>query len=377
MDEEVGDQVFLFGKHRGKMFSAVRRDHPEYEKWALNIDQPTGLLAQYVRYCNEQTQNELLIASLEAAESEYAASVAAAEAAAVAAAAGQRLQTLFGAQGPCSIVFACFSNSELLAYTAVSREWRVIVDTTDGEGRAAAIRLECARRRRRQPPWYVDLVAGDDAADGDSARPLMTVACAQKLALAYYRQHHGRVGHDCRVIVQRCNPVTCQQKVCCFPMCRHQTCATHGTGNAFIDDGDEELYFERYACDEEGCAKVYCEVHGTDRHSGCLVTCEVCTNYARAHVDMGAIDYAPRASLYCLDHIERCEGAKWRRSVAEEGTYEPDDDEDEDDVGSDDEGYYSDTDYGVNDGSLKWHCGFRCCGRCLHNHQCGDSMDYY
>ena len=94
-----------------------------------------------------------------------------------------------------------FDDQDFLTMVTVSRVWRTIAENvsnrmtmtaaaaaaaaegadsmTAAEGapdeapsRAASLRAMCAHRRRFQPPWYVDLVGGDDAADGSEARPL-------------------------------------------------------------------------------------------------------------------------------------------------------------------------------------------------------------
>ena len=228
------------------------------------------------------------------------------------------------------------------------------------------------------PPYYVDLVEGDDAAAGATRdAPLRTVERAGELLSEYYklpweaRQGHPEVEYrhveilrcvtraDCdswklavlQVLSKRDVPMPLRERIwqsvanlapkpCDLRRCMYcshgsrMVCVDHGAPGrkcgtfatrAYLNEG-EVVFFAQHGpgakgggCNEDGCTRAVCAEHSTR-----FETCEVCENNASA-IESASGDRALRPEVgYCKHHLTNCTGM-----IPSDG-YVPSDDPSED-----------------------------------------------
>lgn len=220
------------------------------------------------------------------------------------------------------------------------------------------------------PPYYVDLVEGDDAAAGTTRdAPLRTVERAGELLWEYYklpwqaRQGHPEVEYrhveilrcvtraDCdswklavlQVLSKRDVPMPLRERIwqsvgnlapepcdlrrCMY--CPRMVCVDHGapggkrgtfaTRDYVMNEGEVVFFAQHgpgakgFGCKEDGCTRAVCAEHstrtcGTWNVEGTFGPCEVCENNASA-IESASGDRALRPEvLYCEHHLTKCTG---------------------------------------------------------------------
>ena len=372
----------------GKSFTNVRDEDPNFVRWVLRQnDFRNNNLRAFADYCCAAAQEEAaLIAAAAAAEAEHEARRAARM---------RELTTSEEAAAPLLSYLVRLSHQKnagatLLSAASVCRDWQRLAGQaiTEIPGPAlqgaaqmtwslAGLRAKVASIRLSQPPWFVDLVGGDDTAAGKETTPLLTLERAEQRMQAYCSEGYGR-GYDDQdfVMVVRCDPATCTLNTCSRQGCNTRVCNLHGYGRATWVHGDvQELSFRVTVCAHDTCTRAFCALH-----EGELCICTVCENGIQANANIGAynMDEVGQRSRWCYQHLTMCHGWRWRKQeLVAQGRREPDsDDGEEEDGEEEDEEESSGSDYD-EEGGDKWDCGFNCCPDCFVNHKCGDDPTEY
>lgn len=388
--------------HIGKRFEDVREEDLDFVRWVLlQVDIRNHNLRAFAQYCQAENDEErALIAAAEAAEAIFVTARAVRLRALVTDDTATMPLLTFLLRASTGLQHAdrhrCGGRQRaeaatLLAASCVCRGWlRVAGEVATpflgpvqpGVARKMwlvnDLRELSSHTRRSQPPWYVDAVDGDDAADGMEATPLRSVERAGQKMLAFCTDDDDR-SHDTQNVVHvlRCDPEMCTLSTCDAVSCKQLVCKVHGFGIAhWVPGYVEQLSFIEGVCGEQGCTKAFCKSHHS-RHR--LSACDVCQNGFNAGAQLGAYNHDEIGSLplFCNDHLRHCHGWKWRKRVLQaEGFLEADDDDEESEESENSEEYLSGSDYD-EDGGTMHSCGFDCCPQCFQDHKCGDDPTQY
>eukprot|EP00961_Rhodomonas_salina_P190589 2571567-Rhodomonas_salina.1 len=227
--------------------------------------------------------------------------------------------------------------------------------------------------------FYVSIEGGSDSADGSRENPFKTTEHAFQAYLAAIKaKPHGWTAHGTDVSVQ-CSAGLCPMVTCFARGCQTRFCLEHddGKGRYFKggDFDDPAIWFHgggdargSSMCGAEDCPRAFCFKH-RDANLG---SCDVCRHGSDAEVSMGMYDSPGRADAYCHAHLITCN----KRIREEEYATEGEDDDDEEASENASEASHADYEQEADADGL-CVCYFKCCPRCLHEHQCGFDVSEY
>lgn len=169
-----------------------------------------------------------------------------------------------------SIALMFLSDQLVLQCAEVSRTWRQLVGES-ANGKVRSIRIECLRRLRSQPPWFVDLKNGKDENEGSSKQPFKTVHRANQMMQIFMKNAWGRRKNcDSRnYSFVRCYPGICALRTCNSRGCNLRVCIEHGEGRVqWLETSDAHYEFlstTTKSCVMNGCKVALCSRHSFDK----------------------------------------------------------------------------------------------------------------